>query len=82
MATGKLAIRCVFADNSKETITINNINPEVGVNQRIKSIIMDFNDQQGGTLANKMVSKLGFNWIGIDQAKYTVTTREYIFTNE
>ena len=79
--TGKLAIRCVFADDSKETITIGNINTQAGVNTEIREIIKNFNAQEGGTLSNKLVSKLGFNWTGIDKATYTETTREYIYIN-
>lgn len=78
-AVGKLAIRCVFADETKQTITIDKINPASGVNTNIRQIIMQFNDAAGGTLASKMKSKNGFNWIGIDKAVYTVTDRNYIF---
>lgn len=78
-AVGKLAIRAVFADDSKSTITIDNINPQTGVNPQLKSLIMNFNTERGGTLAGKMKSKNGFNWIGIDSATYTVTNRQYIF---
>lgn len=78
-AVGKLAIRCVFADETKQTITIDKINPASGVNTNIRQIIMQFNDAAGGTLASKMKSKNGFNWVGIDKAVYTVTDRNYIF---
>jgi len=78
-AVGKLAVRCVFADDTKQTINIDNINPQHGVNTNIRSIIMNFNDMQGGTLTSKMKSKNGANWIGIDKASYTVTDRTYIF---
>lgn len=78
-AVGKLTIRCVFADETKQTITIDKINPASGVNTNIRQIIMQFNDAAGGTLASKMKSKNGFNWIGIDKAVYTVTDRNYIF---
>lgn len=78
-AVGKLSIRAVFADDSKATLAIDNINPQNGVNPNIKTLIQNFNAQSGGTLATKMKSKNGFNWIGIDQAYYTVTDRTYIF---
>ena len=78
-AVGKLTVRCVFADETKQTITIDNINPQKGVNTNIRQIIMDFNNNQGGALATKMKSKNGFNWIGIDRANFTVTDRTYIF---
>lgn len=78
-AVGKLALRCVFADETKQTITIDNINPTKGVNTNIRSIITNFNNAKGGTLTGKMQSKNGFNWVGIDKATYTVTDRQYIF---
>lgn len=78
-ATGKLTIRNVFADSTKQTLTIDNINPSVGVNPNIRAIIMNFNNQSAGTLADKMKSKSGANWIGIDKAVYTETERTYIF---
>ena len=78
-AVGKLAIRWVFADETKQTITIDNINPQNGVNTNIRSIIMNFNDMKGGALTEKMKSKNGFNWVQIDKATYTVTDRQYIF---
>lgn len=78
-ATGKLTVRAVFADNSKSNITINDINPETGLNPDVRTIIRNFNNNDGGTLATKMKSKTGANWIGIDKATYTVTEREYIF---
>lgn len=75
----KLALRLVYADDSKETITINNISPTNGVNPNLKGIIMQFNENRGGALATKMKSKNGFNWIGIDKATATKTQRTYIF---
>lgn len=75
----KLALRVVFADDSKETITINNINPTEGVNPNIKNIVMEFNNNRGGTLSTKMKSKNGFNWVGIDKVTATKTQRTYIF---
>lgn len=78
-AVGKLSIRAVFADETKSTITIDNINPTSGVNPQLKAIIQNFNAQSGGELATKLKSKNGFNWTGIDRAIYTVTDRQYIF---
>lgn len=75
----KLSIRVIFADDTKETITINNINPSVGVNPQIANIIKQFNANSGGTLATKMKSKNGANWIGIDKATTVETRRQYIF---
>ena len=78
-AVTKLALRNVFADDTVETITINNIDPTTGVNPNIKNIIKTFNANQGGELSTKMKSKNGFNWIGIDKATITTTDRVYIF---
>lgn len=77
----KLAIRCVFADDTKTTITIDNINPGQGGADvsYIKRIVDGFNAEQGGELSTKMKSKNGFNWIGIDSAVITHTERTYIF---
>lgn len=77
--TGKLSIRVVFADDTKNTFNIDNINPSVGVNPNLKQIIEEFNANNGGELSSKMKSKNGANWIKIDSAYYTETEREYIF---
>lgn len=78
-AVAKLSIRNVFADETKATITIDNINPTLGVNPNIKTIIRNFNAQSGGELTTKMKSKNGANWIGIDKATIIETDRTYIF---
>lgn len=78
-AVGKLTVRAVFADESKSNITINDINPEAGLNPDVRTIIRNFNAQDGGALSTKLKSKTGANWIGIDKATYTVTDRTYIF---
>lgn len=75
----RLAIRVVFADDTKNTITIDNINPEVGVNPNLDTIIKNFNAESGGELSTKMKSKTGANWIKIDKATVTETERTYIF---
>lgn len=77
--TGKLSIRVVFADDTKNTFNIDNINPSVGVNPNLTQIIEEFNANNGGELSSKMKSKNGANWIKIDSAYYTETEREYIF---
>lgn len=77
--TKKLSLKCVYADDTVETITINNLNPTEGVNPNIKNILKNFNANQGGALATKMKSKNGFNWIGIKAATITTTNRQYIF---
>lgn len=78
-ATQKLTVRCVFADDTTATITIDNINPNAGIASDAKQKIMAFNDAKGGELSSKMKSKNGFNWIGIDKATLTTTERTYIF---
>lgn len=78
-ATGKLTVRAVFADDTTATISIDNINPTVGTNPNLRSIIMNFNANKGGELAGKMKSKNGYDWVGIDKAYFTITDRQYIF---
>lgn len=78
-ATGKLTVRNVFADETKMTVTINNINPAIGVSSNLVAVVKNFNANNGGELAEKMKSKNGFNWVGIDRVTYTVTDRTYIF---
>lgn len=81
-ATTKFAVKALFADDSTTTITINDINPETVTPQLIsaaRQTIMNFNATSGGTLATKMKSKNGFNWIGIKAFTITKTDRTYIF---
>lgn len=78
-ATMKLSLRCVFADDTTQTITIDGIDPTKGVAADLKTRIMEFNAAKGGTLSSKMKSKNGFNWIGINRAVTTTTDRNYIF---
>lgn len=78
-ATQKLTLRCVFADDTTQTFTIDNINPNVGIASDAKQKIMAFNNAQGGTLSSKLKSKNGFNWVMIDKATVTTTERTYIF---
>lgn len=78
-AVQKLTLRCLFADETTATFTIDNINPEVGIAADAANRIIEFNNQQGGTLSTKMKSKNGFNWIGINRAVVTTTDRTYIF---
>lgn len=78
-ATQKLVIRCVFADDTTTSFTIDNINPTAGIASDAKQKIMNFNAARGGELSSKLKSKNGFNWIGIDRATLTTTDRTYIF---
>lgn len=78
-AVTKLAIRNVFADDSKITITIDNLK-KANINlANIRAKVKAFNAAQGGELAEKMKSKNGFNWIGIDKVTITTTNRTVIF---
>lgn len=78
-AIGKLTVRCLFADDTTATFTIDGINPQVGIASGAIQAIKNFNAIRGGDLADKMKSKNGANWIGIDRAVYTITDRQYIF---
>lgn len=75
----RLAIRNVFADDTKATITIDNLLKSNINIANIRQKVMAFNNAQGGELSTKMKSKNGFNWIGIDKVTITTTDREYIF---
>ena len=78
-AVTKLTVRNVFADDSKETISIDNLKKSNLNLENIKSTVQEFNNQKGGTLSTKMKSKKGFNWIGIDKVTITTTDRVYYF---
>lgn len=78
-ATTKLNVRCVFADETKATIAIDNLKKNNLSISNIKSMVANFNNSAGGTLASKMKSKNGFNWIGIDKVTIVTTERLYYF---
>lgn len=78
-AVQKLTLRCLFADNTTATFTIDGINPQNGVVADIKQRVLDFNAAKGGTLTTKMKSKTGANWVAIDRLVLTTTDRRYIF---
>lgn len=78
-AVQKLTLRCVFADETTATFTIDNIDPQNGIASDARQKIIAFNAANGGTLSSKMKSKNGFNWIGINRAVVTTTDRTYIF---
>lgn len=81
-AVGKLEFSNVFADETTAKITIDNVNPSFITPTQLESIrsqVMAFNDNQGGTLAPKMKSKNGFDWIGIKSVAYTTTDKTVIF---
>lgn len=78
-ANTKIVLKCVYADDTTDTVNIDGINPEVGTNPQIKTILKNFNAQSGGSLSTKMLSKNGFNWIGVKSADIITTNRVYIF---
>lgn len=80
-AVSKLEITNVFADETKAKVTIDNIKPEniSGNVESIRQQVMNFNNNNGGTLATKMKSKNGFNWTGISQVRIITTDTTYIF---
>lgn len=80
-AVSKLEITNLFADDTTLKVTVNDIRPE-NINSRISAIraqIQNFNRNEGGTLATKMKSKNGFNWVGIKRARIITTDTNYIF---
>lgn len=78
-AVSKLAVRNVFADDTKITITIDNLRKQNVNIENIRTKVKAFNAAQGGTLSNKMVSKNGAAWVMIDKVTLTTTDRTYIF---
>lgn len=81
-ATTKFSLKLLFEDDTTTTLTIDSINPATVTSQLINSArqtIMNFNTQRGGSLASKMKSKNGFNWIAIKSFTITNTDRTYIF---
>lgn len=78
-ATSTLAIRCVYADETKSTINIGNLRKTNINGTNIKTKVAAFNNSQGGDLASKMKSKNGANWVLIDRVTLTTTERTYIF---
>lgn len=74
-----IAFQNVFADDSKNTWTISNIKKSNLNLSDIEAKVKAFNAAQGGSLASKMKSKNGFNWVGISKVTVTTTDRTYIF---
>lgn len=80
-AVSKLEVTNVFADDSTLKVTVPDIKPE-NINSRIAAIrsqVVNFNNNRGGTLTTKMKSKNGFNWIGIKRVRIITTDTNYIF---
>ena len=81
-AVSRLEVTNVFADDSTAKITIDNIKPEnmTGTQTEvIRSQIKSFNNNSGGTLATKMKSKNGFNWVGIKKVQIVTTDKTVLF---
>lgn len=81
-AVARIETTALFADDSTAKITIDNVNPANITNTQIEVIrnkAMQFNAQQGGTLATKMKSKNGFNWIGIKKVQVVITDKTVLF---
>lgn len=81
-AVSRLEVTNVFADNSTAKITIDNIKPENMSGSQIEVIrsqVMTFNNNNGGTLATKMKSKNGFNWVGIKKVQIVTIDKTVLF---
>lgn len=78
-SSSKLTVRNVFADDTKISITIDNLKKSNVNLANIRQMVLEFNAEKGGTLSTKMKSKNGFNWVGIDKVTLTTTQRDYIF---
>lgn len=81
-AVSRLEVTNVFADDTTAKVTIDNIKPDNLGNTQIENIrsqVKQFNSNQGGTLAPKMKSKNGFNWIGIKKIQIVTTDKVVLF---
>lgn len=82
-AVSKLVVTNLFADDSTLKITVDNIKPEniksSAQIEEIRAKCKAFNAASGGTLATKMKSKNGFNWIGIKAVQIVTTDKVVIF---
>lgn len=81
-AVSRLEVTNVFADDSTAKITIDNIKPENMSGSQIEVIrsqVMTFNNNNGGTLATKMKSKNGFNWVGIKKVQIVTIDKTVLF---
>lgn len=81
-AVARLETTNVFADDTTAKVTIDNINPAnlTGTQiENIRSQVKAFNAAQGGTLATKMKSKNGFNWVAIKKVQIVTTNKVIIF---
>lgn len=81
-SVAKITVTNVFADDTTSKVTLDGIKPEnltAAQIEAIKAKITEFNDQKGGSLAPKMKSKSGANWVGIKAVTITTNDRTYIF---
>lgn len=79
MKVTKLEFTNVFADDTNLKVNVTDINPDNLNVTNIQTQVKAFNEASGGTLADKMKSKNGFNWIGIKRVRVITTDTEYIF---
>lgn len=75
----RMVLTNVFADDSTEQISIDNLRSENINIANVKNTIKNFNRNSGGELSTKMKSKNGFNWIGIKRAQIVTTDTNVIF---
>lgn len=78
-STTKLEITNEFADNTNAKVIIDNIRIENLDIADIKEQVRTFNAERGGTLATKMTSTNGLNWIGISKVRIITTNKTVLF---
>lgn len=78
-STTKLEITNEFEDNTRAKVTIDNIRIENLDVADIKEQVRAFNAARGGTLATKMKSSNGLNWIGISKVRIVTTNKTVLF---
>lgn len=78
-STTKLEITNEFADNTNAKVIIDNIRIENLDIADIKEQVRAFNTARGGTLATKMTSTNGLNWIGISKVRIITTNKTVLF---
>lgn len=78
----KLEVTTLFEDGTTAKIVMDRINPSTMTNEQIEIIrnsCVNFNNASGGTLATKMKSKNGTNWIGIKRVRLVTTSKEVLW---
>lgn len=77
--TARIETTCVFADNETKKISVDDILPNNLDISQIKNTVINFNNNQGGTLSSKMKSKNGANWTGIKKVQIVYTNKTVLF---